>query len=166
MTGVAAEPMIPAMNSEAQGGRSAVVDLLADLVAFPTESLSTNLDLIDLYAGRAARAGAAIDVLPGEPGRSNLHVRFGPDAPGGILLRGLEAGLAAGGEEGPVHSAALLVHHEQAFALVDLRVDWDDENPVAELRRLWTDYEPQVEPYLLRAVNPAAAPSYGVAGDP
>lgn len=88
MTGVAAEPMIPAMNSEAQGGRSAVVDLLADLVAFPTESLSTNLDLIDLYAGRAARAGAAIDVLPGEPGRSNLHVRFGPDAPGGILLSG------------------------------------------------------------------------------
>jgi len=82
------------------------------------------------------------------------------------LLRGLEAGLAAGGEEGPVHSAALLVHHEQPFALVDLRVDWDDENPIAVLRRLWTDYEPQVGPYLLRAVDPAAAPSYGVAGDP
>ena len=82
------------------------------------------------------------------------------------LLAGLEAGLAAGGEEGPVHSAALLVHHQQPFALVDLRCDWDDDDPVAVLRRLWTDYEPQMQPYLDRAVDPSAAPSYGVAGDP
>ena len=81
------------------------------------------------------------------------------------LLRGLEAGLAAGGEEGPVRSAALVVHHDQPFALVDLRCDWDEDDPVVVLRRLWTDYEPQLQPYLDRAVNPGAAPSYGVAGD-
>ena len=81
------------------------------------------------------------------------------------LLRGLEAGLAAGGEEGPVRSAALVVHHDQPFALVDLRCDWDEDDPVVVLRRLWTDYEPQMQPYLDRAVNPGAAPSYGVAGD-
>ena len=81
------------------------------------------------------------------------------------LLRGLEAGLAAGGEEGPVRSAALVVHHDQPFALVDLRCDWDEDDPVVVLRRLWTDYEPQMKPYLDRAVNPGAAPSYGVAGD-
>ncbi|MEC8998987.1 MAG: DUF1028 domain-containing protein [Actinomycetota bacterium] len=81
------------------------------------------------------------------------------------LLRALEAGLAAGGEEGPVHSAALVVHHEQPFALVDLRCDWDDVDPVAALRRLWTGYEPQMRPYLDRAIDPSVAPSYGVAGD-
>ena len=81
------------------------------------------------------------------------------------LLRGLAAGLAAGGEEGPVRSAALVVHHDQPFALVDLRCDWDEDDPVVVLRRLWTDYEPQMQPYLDRAVNPGAAPSYGVAGD-
>ena len=81
------------------------------------------------------------------------------------LLGGLEAGLAAGGEVGPVHSAALVVHHDQPFALVDLRCDWDEDDPVVVLRRLWTDYEPQRQPYLDRAVNPAVAPSYGVAGD-
>ena len=81
------------------------------------------------------------------------------------LLRGLEAGLTAGGEEGPVHSAALVVHHDQPFALVDLRCDWDEDDPVVVLRRLWTDYEPQMQPYLDRAVNPGVAPSYGVAGD-
>ena len=82
------------------------------------------------------------------------------------LLLGLEAGQAAGGEEGLVHSAALLVHHEQPFALVDLRCDWDDVDPVAVVRNLWTDYQPQMQPYLDRAIDPAAAPSYGVAGDP
>jgi len=34
------------------------------------------------------------------------------------------------------------------------------------VRHLWTDYKPQMQPYLDRAVDPAAAPSYGVAGDP
>lgn len=81
------------------------------------------------------------------------------------LLRALEAGLAAGGEEGPVHSAALLVVHDQSFPLVDLRCDWDDSAPIAALRRLWTDYEPQMQAYVDRALNPAAAPRYGVPGD-
>ena len=81
------------------------------------------------------------------------------------LLRALEAGLDAGGEEGPVHSATLLVVHEDSFPLVDLRVDWADDGPVAALRGLWESYEPQVESYRLRAVDPTAAPSYGVPGD-
>lgn len=81
------------------------------------------------------------------------------------LMRALEAGHAAGGEEGPVHSAALLVAHRTPFPLVDLRVDWADDDPVAGLRRLWIDYEPQMQPYVDRALDPAAAPSYGVPGD-
>lgn len=82
------------------------------------------------------------------------------------LLRSLEAGLASGGEEGPVHSAALIVHHEQAFPLVNLRVDWDDDNPIRTLRKLWEDYKPQMGAYLQRAIDPTQAPSYGVPGDP
>ncbi len=81
------------------------------------------------------------------------------------LLRALEAGLESGGEEGPVHSAALVVYHEQAFPLVSLRVDWDDKNPVRFLRKLWEDYKPQMGAYLQRAVDPTKAPSYGVPGD-
>lgn len=81
------------------------------------------------------------------------------------LLRGLEAGSAAGGEEGPTHSAALLVVDKMSFPLVDLRMDWDDEYPIARLRALWQAYEPEMITYLNRAINPAAAPSYGVPGD-
>ena len=82
------------------------------------------------------------------------------------LLGSLEAGLASGGEEGRVHSAALIVYHQQAFPLVNLRVDWYDENPVAALRKLWEDYRPQMGAYVQRAIDPTAAPSYGVLGDP
>ncbi len=81
------------------------------------------------------------------------------------LLGALEAGIAAGGEEGPTHSAGLLVAHEHPWPLVDLRVDWTDDCPGEVLRNLWTAYEPQMMDYLTRAVNPDDAPSYGVAGD-
>jgi uncharacterized Ntn-hydrolase superfamily protein len=81
------------------------------------------------------------------------------------LLSALEAGRDAGGEEGPIRSACLIVVHEQSFPIVDLRVDWDEHDPIKTLRGLWTAYEPQLEAYLWRAVNPARAPSYGVPGD-
>ncbi len=82
------------------------------------------------------------------------------------LLRALEAGLDSGGEEGPVHSAALLVYLDQPFPLVSLRVDWDDGNPIKNLRNIWESYRPQMGAYLQRALNPQKAPSYGVPGDP
>ncbi|MBT6416826.1 DUF1028 domain-containing protein [Candidatus Puniceispirillum sp.] len=81
------------------------------------------------------------------------------------LVTALQAGIDAGGEEGPTHSAALIVAHEHTWPLVDLRVDWSDSCPGMALRSLWNAYEPQMQPYLLRAIDPAAAPSYGVAGD-
>ena len=81
------------------------------------------------------------------------------------LLNGLEAGLAAGSEEGTVHSAALLVADRQPWPLVDLRVDWHESDPVAALAELWRAYEPQMADYVTRALDPASAPSYGVPGD-
>ncbi len=82
------------------------------------------------------------------------------------LLRGLEAGLVAGGEMGPVRSAGLLVVHEQLWPLVDLRVDWSEEGPISALRNLWRLYEPQIKDYVTRALDPRLAPAYGVPGDP
>ena len=82
------------------------------------------------------------------------------------LLNAVEAGLDAGGEREAVHSAALLVADKHPFPLVDLRVDWHDEDAVRALRNLWRAYQPQMEDYLTRALAPAKAPSYGVAGDP
>lgn len=83
------------------------------------------------------------------------------------LVRALEAGLAAGGEEGPVRSAGLVVAAEEAWPWADLRVDWHDEpdGAIPALRRLWNAWAPQADSYVTRALDPTAAPSFGVPGD-
>lgn len=89
-------------------------------------------------------------------------------AAGGLpdrLLAAMHAAMAAGGEAGPVHSAALSVVGDLVWPVVDLRVDWADEDPIGELDRLWRAYEPQLHDYITRALDPTKAPSYGVPGD-
>ena len=84
---------------------------------------------------------------------------------GARLLQALRAGLAQGGEAGPIHSAGLLVVRDVSWPIVDLRVDWSEDDPIAALASIWDIYSPQIEDYVRRAVNPAAAPSFGVPGD-
>ncbi|MNP09958.1 hypothetical protein D3C76_1020880 [compost metagenome] len=81
------------------------------------------------------------------------------------LLAAMHAAMAAGGEAGPVHSAALKVVGDLTWPIVDLRVDWADEDPIGQLDGLWQAYRPQMQDYLTRALDPTAAPSYGVPGD-
>ena len=80
------------------------------------------------------------------------------------LLDGLAAALSAGGEAGPVHSAGLQVVEDVPWPVTDLRVDWHDD-PIGELRRLWTVWQPQKADYRTRGLDPTAAPTYGVPGD-
>ena len=75
---------------------------------------------------------------------------------GGRLVAALEAGLTAGGEHGPLRSAALLVAADQPFPLLDLRVD-DHPEPLAELRRLLDLYRPAASEYMRRALHPDSA---------
>jgi uncharacterized Ntn-hydrolase superfamily protein len=83
---------------------------------------------------------------------------------GDRLVAALTAGLAAGGEEGPVRSAGLLIVDSVAWPVADLRVDWHEE-PIHELARLWVLWQPQLDAYVARALDPSQAPSYGVPGD-
>lgn len=80
------------------------------------------------------------------------------------LLAGLEAGLAAGGEAGPLHSAGLSVVRNVPWPVTDLRVDWS-ETPIEDLAELLAIWLPQRDDYVTRALDPTAAPSYGVPGD-
>jgi uncharacterized Ntn-hydrolase superfamily protein len=80
------------------------------------------------------------------------------------LMLALEAGLQAGGEAGPVHSAGLKVADRLSWPLVDLRIDWA-EDPVGMLRAAWKVYAPQMGAYVQRAEDPTEAPKYGVPGD-
>jgi uncharacterized Ntn-hydrolase superfamily protein len=79
------------------------------------------------------------------------------------LMQALEAGLAAGGEFMEERGAGLKVSDRQVWPLVDLRVDWHDR-PVAELRRIWTDYRPHMDSYVARALDPDTAPPIALKG--
>jgi uncharacterized Ntn-hydrolase superfamily protein len=81
------------------------------------------------------------------------------------LLIAMRAALAAGGEAGPVHSAGLRIVDKVSWPVADLRVDWTEGCPIAELSALWERYAPQLDDYVTRALNPSASPSYGVPGD-
>ncbi len=84
----------------------------------------------------------------------------------GVRLReALRAGARRGGEAGPLHSAGLLVVREVPWPIVDLRVDWREDDPLSELGRAWEIYAPQIDDYVLRALAPGGAPAFGVPGD-
>ncbi|UXV17985.1 DUF1028 domain-containing protein [Pseudomonas fluorescens] len=95
-------------------------------------------------------------------------VRAFERAPGQLaerLLAALHAGQARGGEAGPVHSAALVVADDLLWPIVNLRVDWADEDPIGALDQLWQAYRGQLQDYIDRAINPQHAPGYAVPGD-
>mgnify|MGYP003638497382 FL=1 len=84
---------------------------------------------------------------------------------GDRLIAAMKAGLAAGGEAGPVHSAGLQICSTVPWPVADLRCDWTDDCPIAALTEAWAVYAPQLDAYVQRAIDPREAPSYGVAGD-
>lgn len=84
---------------------------------------------------------------------------------GDRLVAALRAGLAAGGEAGPVHSAGLKIVDKVPWPVADLRCDWTEDCPVEAVATAWEIYKPQLDAYVQRALDPREAPSYGVPGD-
>ncbi len=84
---------------------------------------------------------------------------------GDRLIIAMQAGLAAGGEAGPIHSAGLKLVDTVSWPVADLRIDWSEDCPITGLAALWDIYKPQMDAYVTRALHPAGAPSYGVPGD-
>lgn len=84
---------------------------------------------------------------------------------GDRLIAAMRAALAAGGEEGPVHSMGLVMVDKVPWNVADLRVDWTEGNPIEECAALWQRWRGEMDAYVTRALNPTEAPSYGVPGD-
>jgi uncharacterized Ntn-hydrolase superfamily protein len=84
---------------------------------------------------------------------------------GDRLIAALRAGLAAGGEAGPVHSAGMQIADKVSWPVADLRCDWTEDCPIEAVAAAWAVYKPQLDAYTQRALDPREAPSYGVPGD-
>lgn len=65
------------------------VEILRDLVAIPTISIDSNLELITYAAERLGECGARIIIMRDETGqKANLFASLGPEEDGGIVLSG------------------------------------------------------------------------------
>lgn len=63
--------------------------ILADLIAFPTVSADSNLELIAYAAEKLGNCGASISIFRDESGqKANLFATMGPEGDGGIVLSG------------------------------------------------------------------------------
>ncbi len=172
----------PLMLELIESGRSAR-DAVAAVAAQAPHAEHRQLTAIDAIGGSGAYSGART------LGRHGTALGIGAAAAGNLLaadevpeamiavfaervsdhlgdrlLAALGAGLEAGGEEGPVRSAGMLVCDRESWPQTDLRVDWDDA-PIERLTEIWQLWKPQAADYVTRALDPTAAPSYGVAGD-
>ena len=84
---------------------------------------------------------------------------------GDRLIAAMQAGLDAGGEAGPIHSAGIKIVDKVSWPIVDLRCDWTEGCPIETISTAWEIYKPQLDAYIKRALDPREAPSYGVPGD-
>jgi uncharacterized Ntn-hydrolase superfamily protein len=110
----------------------------------------TGAETVD-WAGHRAFPGFSVagNMLVGEATilamadayRENSHLSL-PER----LLGALEAGQAAGGDKRGRQSAALYVVSSEVYPYVDLRVD-DHPDPVAELRRIFTEAQREYLPF-------------------
>ena len=114
--------------------------------------------------GKDCASGGNLLASPGIPAAMIAGFETSIGHLGDRLIAALKAGLAAGGEAGPVHSAGLKIADKLDWPLVDLRIDWSD-SPIEALETAWKIYRPQMAAYVQRAQDPTKAPSYGVPGD-
>jgi uncharacterized Ntn-hydrolase superfamily protein len=115
--------------------------------------------------GRDVASGGNLLANPGVPQAIVAGFESSSGHLGDRLIAAMRAGVAAGGEAGPVHSAGLQLVDKVSWPVADLRCDWTEDCPIEALARLWDIYKPQLAAYVQRALDPRAAPSYGVPGD-
>ncbi|HSP73161.1 MAG TPA: DUF1028 domain-containing protein [Gaiellaceae bacterium] len=173
----------PGLLDALERGRSAG-DALAEVVVAAPHVEYRQLSVVGadgpgaVWSGDRALGRAATATGPGCAAAGNLLADAGVPAAmveaflaaegadlGDRLLAALVAGHDAGGEESPVRSAGLLVVDELPWPATDLRIDWCEADPIEELGRLWELWKPQAADYVTRALDPAAAPAFGVPGD-
>ncbi|WP_428944053.1 DUF1028 domain-containing protein [Pantoea sp. FN060301] len=125
------------------------------------KTLGVNHALTGVNCVAAGNLLANTDVIPAMVVAFEQHEGHLADR----LMAAMQAGMTSGGEAGPVHSAALSIVDDRVWPVVDLRLDWSEADPVKDLERLWQAYRPQMQDYIIRALDPTQAPSYGVPGD-
>ncbi|NIY74869.1 DUF1028 domain-containing protein [Thalassospira sp. HF15] len=161
------------------GAEDALAKLLGDYATAPWRQIvlldrtgksavfsgSETLGINAVTQGRDCAAAGNLLANDTVPAAMVAAFEFAQGDLGDRLLAAMKAGQESGGEAGPVHSAGLYLVRDVSWPIADLRVDWTEGDPIAELASIWQLYKPQLQDYVTRAIDPTAAPSYGVPGD-
>lgn len=112
------------------------------------------------WAGEVTGPGfvATGNVLVGEgvvQAMAGAYVAAGSQELEERLLRAVEAGRDAGGQEEGQTSCALVVYEKHEFPIVNLRVDVSAE-PIAEMRRIFDWFKPLIPYYVQRTLDPSS----------
>ncbi|MFC5386761.1 acetylornithine deacetylase [Aquamicrobium segne] len=92
------------------------IEILEKLVAFPTVSRNSNLDLIGYVAGLLEEAGIAIKLLHSEDGqKANLFATIGPQNVPGVMLSGHTDVVPVDGQDWSVPAFALSRHDDRLY---------------------------------------------------
>lgn len=156
-----------ALDAALDGYADAAFRQLTVLDAQGNQALFHGEQTLGIHAGAQGQHCVAAGNMLANSGVPQAMAQGFADAAGELeqrLLAALHAGVAAGGEAGPVHSAGLAVVSGYGWRDTDLRVDWH-EDPIAELERVVQIWLPQRDDYVQRALEPAASAGYGVPGD-
>lgn len=177
------DPALGPLLLEAMAAGATAIEAMAQITTGRAHIDYRQLLAVDAKGGIATHSGAQVLGLWGEAvgrdcaaGGNLLADEAVPQAMvqgferatghlGDRLMAALQAGLMAGGEAGPVHSAGMKIADRLSWPLVDLRIDWSENGPIEALAQAWSVYRPQMMAYVQRAEDPTQAPSYGVPGD-
>lgn len=162
-----AMPAEQALHSVTEGRQHIDYRQLLVIDASGRTAIHSGQQVLGIWAeaqGKDCASGGNLLANPGIPAAMIAGFETSSGHLGDRLIAALKAGLAAGGEAGPVHSAGLKIADKLDWPLVDLRIDWSD-SPIEALETAWEIYRPQMAAYVQRAQDPTKAPSYGVPGD-
>ena len=161
------EPVDAAMKATVESTPYAQYRQLALVNNLGQTSLFTGDEVLGCFSSAEGKHCVAAGNLLDNEGVPAAMIESFENASGSFgqrLLNALKAGVDAGGEAGPLRSAGLLIGGEVSWPLAELRIDWDDD-PISKMIAGWLVYEPQIEDYVTRALDPSRAPAYGVPGD-
>lgn len=140
--------------------------LVVDKLGYAVTHSGTNaLGIWAAAAGKDCAAGGNLLATEEVPAAMVTAFETSTGYLGDRLIQVLRAGLDAGGEAGPVHSAGMMLVDKVSWPVADLRCDWTEDCPIDAIATAWAVYKPQLEAYVQRALDPSKAPSYGVPGD-
>ncbi len=95
---------------------SDTVALLGELIAFPTVSELSNLDMIAYLAHQLEAAGATVDIFHDEIGhKANLFATIGPETDGGIVLSGHSDVVPVAEQDWSSHPFEMIEHEGRLY---------------------------------------------------